>query len=194
MKTPTRSKTPKPGRARKAARSKRSVGEKLALEIPERWSWHYQTLSRLRERLIDARGRHLSEAAEPIERHSMHQADSATDEFDHELALSQLSAEQDALYEIEAAMMRITDGSYGICEETGKRIPVARLKTVPWTRFCEEAEAQIESDDGLARPRLGDLRSLRREPAAALAESEPTVDEPEPVQPEESPAVEPAEP
>jgi hypothetical protein len=40
----------------------------------------------------------LSEAAEPVERHSLHQADSATNEFDHELALSQLSAEQDALY------------------------------------------------------------------------------------------------
>ena len=64
----------------------------------------------LRDRLIEERSEALSEAAEPVERHSLHQADSATNEFDHELALSQLSAEQDALYEVEAAMRRILDG------------------------------------------------------------------------------------
>ena len=40
----------------------------------------------------------------------MSQADSATDEFDHELALSRLSVDQDALYEVEAAMNRISEG------------------------------------------------------------------------------------
>ena len=62
--------------------------------------------ARLRDRLIEERSEALSEAAEPVERHSLHQTDFATNEFDHELALSQLSAEQDALYEVEAAMRR----------------------------------------------------------------------------------------
>ena len=48
----------------------------------------------LRDRLIEERSEALSEAAEPVERHSLHQADSATNEFDHELALSQFSAER----------------------------------------------------------------------------------------------------
>ncbi|MCE9611521.1 MAG: TraR/DksA C4-type zinc finger protein [Chthoniobacter sp.] len=113
-------------------------------EIPLRWRWHYQTLARLRERLIGERGEHLREAAEPVEPYSLHQADSATDEFDHEFALSQLSAEQDAIYEVEAAMQRIIAGGYGVCEQTGTRIPAARLKAVPWTRFREEQEARIE--------------------------------------------------
>jgi hypothetical protein len=85
-------------------------------------------------------------------------------------------------------MRRILDGSYGVCEQTGKRIPAARLKAVPWTRFREEVEAQLENTCEIARPHLGALRSLRDEPASALAESEPTAEEPQPVLPTELPA------
>lgn len=152
--------------------------------MPAQWRWHYETLARLRDRLIAQRGEHRSEAAEPIERHSMHQADSASDEFDHELALSRLSAEQDALYEVEAGMKRITSGGYGVCEESGKRIPAARLRVVPWTRFREEVEERLERTGEIPRPGLGEVRSLRDEPAVALAESEPkTVEEKEPDEP-----------
>lgn len=150
-------------------------------------------LSRLRERLIEERGEHLREAAEPIERHSLHQADSATDEFDHELALSQLSAEQDALYEVEAAMKRITDGGYGVCEQTGKRIPEARLKAVPWTRFREDAEARLEDTGAIIRPRLGTLRSVRANAIEALAESEPSAEQPEVVEPAAESTTDPAD-
>lgn len=192
--TRLRSTAPGAGRSAKLARAKRRTGGEFPPQVPKRWRWHYQTLLRRRERLIEERREHLSEAAEPIERHSMHQADSATDEFDHDLALSQVSAEQDALYEVEAAMKRITDGGYGVCGQTGKRIPPARLKAVPWTRFREDVEARLESTGEIPRPGLGTLRSVRDEPAAALAESEPaTVEEPEPVEPAEQPAEEPTE-
>jgi RNA polymerase-binding transcription factor DksA len=172
----------------------RPGGSNVPGKIPKRWNWHYEKLGRLRERLIEERGAHLRVGTEPVERHSMHQADSATDEFAHELALSQLSAEQDALYEVEAAMKRITDGGYGLCEQTGKRIPAARLKAVPWTRFREEVEARLEGTGAISRPRLGTLRSVRDKPAAALAETEPTVEEPEPVEPATGPSENPTEP
>lgn len=175
------------GRPAKAPRPTRPTIAK----VPHRWKWHYQTLSRLRERLIEERGEHLFEVAEPIERHSLHQADSASDEFDHELALSQLSAEQDALYEVEAAMKRITDGGYGVCEQTGKRIPVARLKAVPWTRFREEVEARLESTGMAPRPRLGKLRSLRGKSNPSLAASEQTVEPRERFEPATEPTTEP---
>ncbi|MGA7395805.1 MAG: TraR/DksA C4-type zinc finger protein [Terrimicrobiaceae bacterium] len=131
----------------------------------------------MRDQLMEERSEALSEAAEPVERHSLHRADSATDEFDHELALSQLSGKQDALYEVEAAMRRILDSSYGVCARTGKRIPAARLKAVPWTRFREEVQARLESAGEITPRHLGTLRSVRDEPAAAC---EPTVEEPEP--------------
>jgi DnaK suppressor protein len=146
-------------------------------EVPKRWAWHYETLSSLREGLIRERKERLSEVAQPIEPHSMSLADSATDEFDHEIALSRLSVDQDALYEVEAAMKRILDGTYGICEQTGRPIPAARLKVLPWTRFRKEVANRLERTGVISRTRLGPLRSVREEAAAALTETEPTVDE-----------------
>jgi RNA polymerase-binding transcription factor DksA len=61
--------------------------------------------------------------------------DAGTDNFDRDFALSLLSTEQDALKEIEAAIQRIYNGSYGICEETGEPISEERLEAVPFTRF-----------------------------------------------------------
>jgi RNA polymerase-binding transcription factor DksA len=159
----------------KKARTNQLRSVEFPSRVPRRWKWHYETLALMRDKLIEERNEALREAAEPIERHSMHQADSATNEFDRELAVSQLSAQQDALYEIEAAMRRILDGSYGACEQTGKRIPAERLKAVPWTRFREEVEAQLENTGELARPHLGAVRSVRDEPASALVESGPTL-------------------
>ena len=57
-------------------------------------------------------------------------ADSGTDSFDRDFALSLVSSEQDALIEIEEAILRIKDGSYGVCEITNKAIPSARLSAV----------------------------------------------------------------
>lgn len=175
-------------RVAKEEHTKRRASGEFPPQIPKRWRWHYETLARLRDRMIEERSEALSEAAEPVERHSLHQADSATDEFDHELALSQLSGEQDALYEVEAATRGILDTPYGVCEQTGKRIPAARLKAVPWTRYHVEVQARLESTGEIMPRHLGALRSMRDEPTAAFAESEPTVEEPEPASPSEQSA------
>jgi RNA polymerase-binding transcription factor DksA len=79
-----------------------------------------------------------------MECHSTHMADSASEELDRELALSCLSTKQDELYEVEAALQRIANGTYGICEKTGARIPAARLQAIPWTRFSREVQTQRE--------------------------------------------------
>jgi RNA polymerase-binding transcription factor DksA len=137
------------------------------VDIPKKWVWHYETLSSLRERLIQERKEWLTEAAEPIETHSLSQADSATDEFDHALALSWLSVDQDALYEVEAAMKRILDGKYGICEQTGKPIPAERLKALPWTRYRKEVVNRLERTGVIPPTRLGPLRFDQEESGAS---------------------------
>jgi RNA polymerase-binding transcription factor DksA len=91
----------------------------------------------------------------------MDEADSATDEFDHDLALTQLSAEQNALYEVNAALQRIVDGTYGICEETAQPIPAARLRAVPWTRFTREIEERLEKKGAVSWTRLNKAVSVR---------------------------------
>ena len=91
----------------------------------------------------------------------MSAADSATDEFDHDLALSELSASQNALFEIDEALKRILNGTYGVCEETGVAIPEMRLRAIPWTRFSKESETRLEKQGVVKTPSLGVLHSLR---------------------------------
>lgn len=146
----------------------RDKSERIHDYINPRWKWHYEALIKLRDRLTAARRLQLAKVSEPLEQYSMDMADRATDEFDHELALSELSAEQDALYEVEQAIRRILDGSFGICEETGKPIPPARLRAVPWTRFSREVESRLEKKGGIGRARLGELRSARPGAEATL--------------------------
>lgn len=110
--------------------------------------------------------------AEPFEPHSLDEADSATDEFEHDLALTQLSADQHALYEVNEALQRIIRGGYGRCEETGRAIPAARLRAIPWTRFTREAEERLEKQGGAPRARLGQSSTVRAKGQIWLAPEE----------------------
>ncbi|OYW31296.1 MAG: hypothetical protein B7Z47_01490 [Chthoniobacter sp. 12-60-6] len=115
-------------------------------QVPQQWTWHYQRLQSFRDRLLDNRSVQIAEVSCPLEAPGMDPADSATEEIDHDLALGILSHEEDALHEVDAALRRILEGSYGICEETGKNIPAARLRAVPWTRFTREVEERLEQE------------------------------------------------
>ncbi len=83
----------------------------------------------------------------------MHQADAGSDAYDRDFALSLLSQEQDALYEIEEALKRIEGGSYGTCEMSGKPIAHARLEAIPFARYTVECQAQLEKQHKMQRTR-----------------------------------------
>jgi DnaK suppressor protein len=83
----------------------------------------------------------------------MHQADAGSDAYDRDFALSLLSQEQDALYEIDQALKRIEIGTYGICEMSGKPIPHARLEAIPFARFTVQCQAQLEKQNKASRVR-----------------------------------------
>jgi len=83
----------------------------------------------------------------------MHQADAGSDAYDRDFALSLLSQEQDALYEIDQALKRIEVGTYGICEMSGKPIPHARLEAIPFARFTVECQSQLEKQNKMSRVR-----------------------------------------
>jgi DnaK suppressor protein len=76
-----------------------------------------------------------------------HQADAGSDAYEKDFALSLLSAEQDALYEIEEALKRIESGAYGVCEMSNKLIPHARLEAIPFARFTVECQQQLEKEN-----------------------------------------------
>jgi DnaK suppressor protein len=83
----------------------------------------------------------------------MHQADAGSDAYDRDFALSLLSQEQDALYEIDQALKRIELGTYGVCEMSGKSIPKARLEAIPFARFTVECQSQLEKQNRASRVR-----------------------------------------
>jgi RNA polymerase-binding transcription factor DksA len=83
----------------------------------------------------------------------MHQADAGSDAYDRDFALSLLSQEQDSLYEIDEALKRIENGTYGTCEISGKPIPHARLEALPFTRYTVECQAELEKRNRFQRVR-----------------------------------------
>ncbi|MBP9903368.1 MAG: TraR/DksA C4-type zinc finger protein, partial [Verrucomicrobia bacterium] len=87
--------------------------------------------------------------------YGQHMADAGTDTFDRDFALSLVSSEQEALSEIDAAIKRVHDGSYGICEHTQKPIAKDRLLAVPFTRYSAEAQKQIERNRHHSRTQAG---------------------------------------
>ncbi|PWU11268.1 MAG: molecular chaperone DnaK [Verrucomicrobia bacterium] len=83
----------------------------------------------------------------------MHQADAGSDAYDRDFALSLLSQEQDSLYEIDEALKRLDNGTYGTCEMSGKPIPQARLEALPFTRYTVECQAELEKRSRYQRHR-----------------------------------------
>ncbi len=75
-------------------------------------------------------------------------AELGSDNFDQELTLSLLGGEKDALDQIDGALKRIEDGSYGSCEECGKKIPELRLEAIPYAALCVRCASQEESQVG----------------------------------------------
>src|SRR5215470_4785670 len=104
----------------------------------------------------------------------MHQADAGSDAYDRDFALSLLSQEQDALYEIDAALKRIELGTYGKCEMSGKPIPRARLEAIPFARFTVECQSQLEKQSRATRirPSVTSLFGLTEEEGAESEEEE----------------------
>ena len=100
------------------------------------------------------------ESAEEMAGYSMHMADSGTDNFDRDSALSLLSYDQDAVYEIEEALRRIERKTYGTCEISGKPIPKGRLNAIPWARYTVDSQAQLEKNGAIRQRKLGNLGTI----------------------------------
>ena len=82
----------------------------------------------------------------------MHMADHGTENFDREFALNMVSTEHDILYEINDALRRIDDGSYGTCQECEGRIELARLEALPFARMCIRCKSEKEKGSVRYRP------------------------------------------
>ncbi len=71
-------------------------------------------------------------------------AEAGTDSNQFETAMRLADSESELLSEIDAALDRVRNGTYGICEGTEKPIPKARLEAFPAARYCVEYQAELE--------------------------------------------------
>ncbi|HEX4263542.1 MAG TPA: TraR/DksA C4-type zinc finger protein [Verrucomicrobiae bacterium] len=136
--------------------------QESAPRVPGKWKKYYRRLMETRNYLLNRQGDLMKDAAEEQPAFSLHMADAGTDSFDRDFALSRLSSEQDAVYEIDEALMRIERGTYGVCELTGQPIERERLEAIPWTRFSAVAEKQLEKDGSVRRTRLAPREAIAR--------------------------------
>lgn len=112
-----------------------------------------------RDRLLTLRARlrgdvnHMAEAALKKSRSEangdlssmpIHMADIGSDNFEQEFTLNLMQNEEATLEQIEAALERIEEGSYGRCDECGAKIPKARLNAIPYASWCVKCAEQME--------------------------------------------------
>ncbi len=86
------------------------------------------------------------EAAGDLSGYSLHMADQATDNFDREFNLGLASAEQKILNLVEAALRKVDDKTYGLCESCKKAIPQKRLLAMPYTPLCIKCQELEEKE------------------------------------------------
>jgi len=76
--------------------------------------------------------------------YSQHQADQGTDDFDRTISLEVTSREYSILRQIDRALEKIGEGTYGVCDITGDDIPMPRLEAVPYATMTVRAQEQLE--------------------------------------------------
>ena len=85
--------------------------------------------------------------------YDQHQADVGTETFEREKDLSILEQVEAELADVEHALRRLEDGSYGTCEVCGREIPDERLEAIPTARLCLEHQAEAEREVRVAGER-----------------------------------------
>jgi RNA polymerase-binding transcription factor DksA len=158
----------------------KSVEAALEVEVPEKYKRYYKLLLDLRTHLTAGIELHSEETlkrsskddAGDLSSYGQHMADAGTDTFDRDFALSLVSSEQEALGEIDAAIKRIKDGTYGICEITQEPIAKDRLLAVPFTRYSASAQKELERNRHRSRTQAGILGELGEDGAPSSSNSD----------------------
>lgn len=79
--------------------------------------------------------------------YGIHIADVATDNYEREFNLGLVSEERKILFEIDEALKRIDEGTYGVCLISGKPIARNRLEAIPYAKYSKEVKEQLEKEN-----------------------------------------------
>jgi DnaK suppressor protein len=103
-------------------------------------------LEEMRDKMTSTLKQSTAEVKKPDEAtgYSQHQADQGTDDFDRKINLELTSQEFQVLRQIEKALDKIRDGTYGICDISGEEISKARLEAMPYALTTVKAQEKLE--------------------------------------------------
>ena len=76
------------------------------------------------------------DASGDLSGYTLHMADMAADTYERELSMNIVSSEQELLYQVDDALRRLDDGSFGLCQQCSQPITMSRLKAVPYASLC----------------------------------------------------------
>lgn len=125
-------------------------------------------LKKFRETLLGMKGQLLEDIPDRL-KHEVESPkddgrdtyDLASDERDREINMILNDRERTKLMAIEDALLRLGEGSYGICDECEEEIGVGRLKVMPFTRLCVRCQEELEKESRMMK-NFDDDRSIRR--------------------------------
>lgn len=83
-------------------------------------------------------------SADDAKGYSQHQADEGTDDFNRTISLQVSNEELQVLRQIERALEKIDESTYGICDVTGEEIPLKRLEAIPYANMTVKAQERFE--------------------------------------------------
>lgn len=130
-----------------APQKQKESAETIAIsQVPSKFLKYYKALIELRQHFEEELDIHTHDSLKEENKDHQDMSDGSTESFDKDFALSLVSNEQEALNEINEAIKRVLNGTYGKCEITGKPINRERLSAVPFTRFSVEGQAIHEKE------------------------------------------------
>jgi RNA polymerase-binding protein DksA len=139
--------------SKKKATKKKTPGKRSrqTLKAADRESFKQSLIQKRREifqNVFEIEGETLKksrlDASGDLSSMPIHMADIGTDNYEQEFALGLMDSERKILHEIDDALQRIENGTYGICEGTGEPISKARLRAKPWARYCVQYARMLE--------------------------------------------------
>lgn len=122
-------------------------------DVPQKWKKYYKLLIEIKDRVqngtsnkVDMVSSDNGELSHENSNQGMDVADIGSKNFERDMALNLMSTEQNIISEVNAAIERMRNGTYGVCEVTGKAIPESRLLAIPFARCTIEGQRQKESE------------------------------------------------
>lgn len=110
----------------------------------ERFKKRLEELRKQMTHLIRDTSEDAKRSSDETKGYSQHQADEGTDDFNRTVSLEVTSKEFGILRQIERALDKINEGTYGICDITGEEIPLARLEAIPYANMTVKAQEKFE--------------------------------------------------